>query len=60
MTTLHLYDSWVQLWVWGGGEMVDAADLKSAGRKSVWVRIPPALLEKTHLWVFFFEGFSRS
>jgi hypothetical protein len=28
---------------WGGGEMVDAADLKSAGRKSVWVRIPPAL-----------------
>ena len=30
--------------VWGGGEMVDAADLKSAGRQSVWVRIPPALL----------------
>ena len=27
----------------GGGEMVDAADLKSAGRQSVWVRIPPAL-----------------
>jgi hypothetical protein len=30
--------------VWGGGEMVDAADLKSAGRQSVWVRVPPALL----------------
>ena len=24
--------------------MVDAADLKSAGRQSVWVRVPPALL----------------
>ena len=24
-----------------GGEMADAADLKSAPRKGVWVRIPP-------------------
>ena len=30
----------------GGGEMVDAADLKSAGVLPVWVRIPPALLTK--------------
>ena len=28
---------------WGGGEMADAADLKSAVGNSVWVRIPPAL-----------------
>ena len=27
----------------GGGEKADAADLKSAGGNSVWVRIPPAL-----------------
>src|SRR5690606_21431543 len=27
----------------GGGETADAADLKSAGGDSVWVRIPPAL-----------------
>lgn len=27
----------------GGGEMVDAADLKSAGGNTVWVRLPPAL-----------------
>ena len=28
----------------GGGGTADAADLNSAGRESVWVRIPPALL----------------
>ena len=27
----------------GGGGMADAADLKSAGRKAMWVRPPPAL-----------------
>ncbi len=29
---------------WGGGGMVDASDLKSAERKLVRVRLPPALL----------------
>ena len=28
--------------------MADAADLKSADRKIVWVRIPPALFDRTH------------
>jgi hypothetical protein len=28
----------------GGGETVDAGDLKSSVREDVWVRIPPALL----------------
>lgn len=37
----HVYNYFA---LWGGGEMVDAADLKSAGRQSVWVRVPPALL----------------
>jgi hypothetical protein len=27
----------------GGGETVDAGDLKSSVREDVWVRIPPAL-----------------
>ncbi len=31
----------------GGGEMVDATDLKSVGRKSVWVRVPPALWQRS-------------
>lgn len=48
----HRVYNW--LYVWGGGEMVDAADLKSAGRQSVWVRIPPALLNPFGpLWAFF-------
>ena len=29
---------------WAGGGMADAADLKSAGRKLVWVQVPPGLL----------------
>lgn len=28
---------------WGGGGMADAVDLKSIGRDTVWVRLPPAL-----------------
>jgi hypothetical protein len=35
--------------MWGGGETVDAGDLKSSVRKDVWVRIPPALLYQAHL-----------
>lgn len=37
------------LGTWGGGEMADAADLKSAEGNLVWVRIPPALSGETHL-----------
>jgi hypothetical protein len=34
--------------LWGGDETVDIEDLKSSGREAVWVRIPPALLNKTN------------
>lgn len=53
---VQLFLNYQKLYIfrWGGGEKVDAADLKSAGRKSVWVRIPPALLSKNGpLWAFF-------
>ena len=38
--------------IWGGGEMADAADLKSAGITPVWVRLPPALLILARLRAF--------
>ncbi len=60
-TAIHAIISHIRVPVWptscgqngpgnarGGGETVDAGDLKSSVRKDVWVRIPPALLSVSH------------
>jgi hypothetical protein len=39
------HETWLKTPAGGGGEMADAADLKSAGVIPVWVRLPPALFE---------------
>ena len=49
-TAIHRFESGRRLQLISrGGGMADAADLKSAGVKSLWVRVPlPALVENKY------------